>query len=91
MARDSVWEIVLFMVILKIPVVYLAMVIYYAVKAEPKPEEGAAVTAGLGDDSGPGGRRLRTRPRRLGPHGRPTRSVPRTARAAATAARSDRR
>jgi hypothetical protein len=90
-APDSVWEIVFLMVILKIPIVYLSMVIYYAVKAEPKPEEGASVSVGLGDDSGPGGRRRRPRPRRLGPHGRPTRSIPRTARAAATAARSDRR
>jgi hypothetical protein len=90
-APDSVWEIVFLMVILKIPIVYLSMVIYYAVKSEPKPEEGASVSVGLDDDSGPGGRRRRTRPRQLGPHGRPTRSIPRTARAAATAARSDRR
>jgi hypothetical protein len=92
-APDSVWEIVFLMVILKIPIVYLSMVIDYAVKAEPKPEEGAAVAVGLGDDSGPGGRRRTRRhgPRRVGPHGRPTRSIPRTARAAATAARSDRR
>ena len=91
MAPDTIWELVFLMVILKIPIVYLCMVIYYAVKAEPKPEEGASVTVSLGDDSGPGGRRRRRlRPRPSGHHGGPTRSYPRTARAAATA-RADRR
>ena len=37
MAPDSVWEIVFLMVILKIPMVYLCTVVYYAIKAEPKP------------------------------------------------------
>jgi hypothetical protein len=45
---DTVWEIVFLMVILKIPIVYLCSVVYYAIKAEPKPEEGAAVTADIG-------------------------------------------
>ena len=40
------------MVILKIPIVYLCFVVYYAIKATPLPEEGAEVTravrAGLG-------------------------------------------
>ena len=54
-APDSVWEIVFLMVILKIPIGYLCFVIWYAVKAEPKPEEGAGNTAELGpDDGGPG-------------------------------------
>ena len=74
------------MVILKIPVVYLSLVIYHAVKAEPKPEEGAAVTVGLGDDDGSGGMRLRPRRGRPGPHGRPTRSYPRVPRTAAVTA-----
>ena len=85
---DSIWEIVFLMVILKIPIVYLCSVVYYAIKAEPKPEEGAAVTARIGpDDSGPGrGRRgSRIRPRR--PHGGPARSYPRTAHARAYAER----
>ena len=85
MAPDTIWELVFLMVILKIPIVYLCMVIYYAVKAEPRPEEGASVTVKIGDDSGPGSnRRRRVRPR-PGHHGGPTRSYPRTARAAATA------
>ena len=60
-APDSVWEIVFLMVILKIPIAYLCFVIWYAVKAEPKPEEGAGNTAELGpDDGGQGGLRRRT-------------------------------
>ena len=78
MAPDSVLEIVFLMVILKIPIVYLCAVIYYAIKAEPKPEEGAAITANLGpDDSGPGRRRDRL-PRLPRPHGSPARRYPRT-------------
>jgi hypothetical protein len=79
---DTIWEIVFLMVILKIPIVYLCTVVYYAVKAEPRGEEGAAVTARIGpEDSGPGWRRRpRHDPRR--PHGGPARTYPRTARAA---------
>jgi hypothetical protein len=79
---DSVWEIVFLMVILKIPIVYLCTVVYVAIKAEPKPEDGAAVTARIGpDDSGSGGtRRHRRHPRR--PHGGPARTYPRTPQAA---------
>jgi hypothetical protein len=92
-APDSIWEIVFLMVILKIPIGYLCFVIWYAVKAEPKPEEGAGVTAQLGpDDGGQGGLRRRARPgrRRPGPHGGPSRSYPRVPRTA-TAAASKRR
>ena len=79
---DSIWEIVFLMVILKIPIVYLCSVVYYAIKAEPHGRDGAAVTSRIEpDDSGPGWRRpLRDRPRR--PHGGPARTYPRTARAA---------
>jgi hypothetical protein len=86
-APDSIWEIVFLMVILKIPIVYLCVVVYYAVKAEPKPEAGAGVTVQTGpDDSGPGHRRrFRRRPRR--PHGGPVRTYPRTAHARAYAER----
>ena len=35
------------MVILKIPIVYLCGVVYYAIKADPKPEAGAGVTASV--------------------------------------------
>jgi hypothetical protein len=83
MAPDSVWEIVFLMVILKIPIVYLCSVIYWAIKAEPEPETPVGVTVEVGpdpDDGGPGRRRRRfPRPRPLRPHGnRPSRTYPRT-------------
>jgi hypothetical protein len=92
MARHSVWEIVFLMLILKIPVVYLGFVVYYAIKAEPRPEQGAAVTARLGGDDPGSSWRRRMRPRRFhpGPHGGPSRTyrrVPRTAYARAAAGR----
>jgi hypothetical protein len=88
-APDSIWEIVFLMVILKIPIVYLCVVVYYAIKAEPKPEAGAGVTARLGpDDPGFGRRRRRLRPR---PHGGPTRSYPRAPRTAYARAQGERR
>jgi len=87
-APDSIWEIVFLMVILKIPIVYLCWVVWWAIKAEPKPEEGAAVAAELGDDAGPGGGAARLRsPRRLrpSPRGGPARTYARSAHAAASA------
>ena len=89
MGPDSVWEIVFLMVILKIPIVYLCTVVYYAIKAEPRPEAGAGVTARVGpeDDSGNGGQRRRARVRPRRPHGGPARSYPRTAHARAYAER----
>jgi hypothetical protein len=79
MAPDSVWEIVFLMVILKIPILYLCFVIYYAIKAEPRPEAGAGVTAELGPEGDDGGTRRRRRlPRFPRPHGGPTRRYPRT-------------
>jgi hypothetical protein len=74
MPRHSVFELVFLMVILKIPIVYLCGVVYYAIKADPKPEAGASVTAQLGPEGGPD---LWRRPRRRlvpRPHGDPTRS-----------------
>ena len=83
-APDSIWEIVFLMVILKIPIVYLGVVVWYAVKAEPRRGDGAAVEVRT-DPDGPGpGLRRRSR-RRLGPrrpHGGPARAYPRTARTA---------
>ena len=85
---DTVWELVFLMVILKIPIVYLCTVVYYAIKAEPKPEEGAAVAVRSGpDDPGGGMRRRRARVRPHRPHGGPARSYPRTAHARAYAER----
>jgi hypothetical protein len=79
-----VWELIFLMVILKIPIVYLCLVVYWAIKAEPKPEAGEAaiVFAPTGHEppSRPRGRRPLRPPR---PHGGgPARRYTRTARAA---------
>jgi hypothetical protein len=81
-APDTIWEIVFLMVILKIPIVYLCLVVWWAIKAEPRPEEGAAVTAVVGDREPPSRRRsLRPAGRRPRPRGGPARSYDRTAHA----------
>jgi hypothetical protein len=77
------------MVILKIPIVYLCGVVYYAIKADPKPETGAGVTVQFGPEDGPEFRRRRTRPLQPRPHGGPARSYPRVPRTAF--ARAERR
>jgi len=87
--KHSVWELVFLMVILKIPIIYLCFVVYYAVKAAPRPEAGASITAQLGPEDGPEPRRRRTRPFPARPHGGPARSNGRTPRAAP--ARAERR
>ena len=78
------------MVILKIPIVYLGLVVWHAIKAEPTPEEGAAVTVRVGsDDRGPGrGSRPRLFPPH--PHGGPSRTYPRAPRTALAHGRSER-
>ena len=40
-----VWEAVFLLLVLKIPIVYLCLVVWWAIKAEPLPEEGAALVA----------------------------------------------
>jgi hypothetical protein len=87
--KHAVFELVFLMVILKIPIVYLCGVVYYAIKATPKPEDGAAVTANLGPDDEPGYTRRTPRRLRPRPHGGPVRSYPRTPRTAL--ARAERR
>jgi hypothetical protein len=68
------WFTLWFLVILKIPALYLAWVIWYAVKDPPEGAEPGQPDAG--EDGGPGWRpssdRRRLRPRR-GPHGGPDR------------------
>jgi hypothetical protein len=67
-------EILFMMVVLKLPVLYLAAVVYWAVKAEPRPYEEAR----LSEDSDP--QRWQPRPpRRSGPHGSPKRREARRA------------
>jgi hypothetical protein len=72
------WFTLVFLVALKIPIVYLCWVVWWAIKDPPQPGEGAEGAVGEADSGGPGsgswwrppmpGRR----PRR-GPHGSPTR------------------
>jgi hypothetical protein len=70
-----VWEFVFMMVILKIPIVYLCLVVYWAVKAEPKPPEPAPtrVTDGPEPRAPWAPRTPRPRPRR-GPERMPARA-----------------
>jgi hypothetical protein len=92
-APDSVWEIVFLMVILKIPIVYLCTVVWYAIKAEPRRGHGtAAAVRNDPEEPGPGWG-PRRRPRRLPPrrpHGGPSRVYPRTPRTAFARARAER-
>jgi hypothetical protein len=71
-------ELVFLMLIMKLPILYLVGVCYWAIKAEPRPFEGARVTVPLE----PGLRRPPRRgPRRPTSHGGPHRREARTARA----------
>ena len=69
-----VWEFVFMMVILKIPIVYLCLVVYWAVRAEPKPPEPARLTVDPVDLDPRPRRRPRSRKPRPGPHGSPLRA-----------------
>ena len=65
------WELIFMMLILKIPIVYLCLVVWWAVRAEPNPPEPAIVHAKLGPEIEPREPwRPGRRPRRPGPHGR---------------------
>ena|SRR5215210_9287659 len=73
-----VWEFVFLMFVLKIPILYLCLVVYWAVKAEPHPPEPARTLAA----EGPEPRAPWTpRPRRSGPRRGPERSPFRARRA----------
>ncbi len=81
------------MLILKIPIVYLCSVVFYAIRAEPNPEEGAPVAVRLGSDDSGGGWSRGLHPRRLRPrpHGGPTRTYARSPRTAVARAEGKRR
>jgi len=65
----AMWELVVFMVLLKIPIAYLCAVVWYAVRATPNPPEGAGLlpVTPPGDDAPPP---ARPRLRRLDPNAR---------------------
>jgi hypothetical protein len=59
------WELLFMMLVLKIPIVYLGIVVWYAIKAEPEPgvdEDDFSIWRPWRRPTGP-------RPRRGGPHG----------------------
>ena len=65
------WEIVFMLLILKIPIVYVCVVIWWAIKEEPSPPD-LAETAVVADTPPSGGspwRRRTMRRRPLRPHG----------------------
>jgi hypothetical protein len=59
------WELVFMMLILKIPIVYLALVVWYAIRAEPEPGVDPTEYSVWRPWQRPSG----SRPRRGGPHG----------------------
>lgn len=77
------WELIWMLVILKIPIVYLCCVVWWAVRAKPAPLEPALLPVAAEPDPRPGWRFLRgPRGPRRGPHGTPGRGYRRqTARA----------
>jgi hypothetical protein len=84
-----VWELIFLMVIMKIPIIYLCWVVYWAVKSKPEPEGGEPLGV-VAPVPGPAPSRdrgsSRRRPRPMRPHGAPTRGYPRTPRVARTRA-----
>jgi hypothetical protein len=84
-----VWETIFMLLVLKIPLVYLCAVVWWAIRAEPLPEEPAALVA-VGDPIEPAPSRLSWRRSRLpgrplgaGPVRRPSGGRAATARAEA--------
>ena len=86
-------ELVFMLVVLKLPVVYLCCVVWWAIRAEPRPEEGAATRVAVEPESPcPWWRRSAAlrRPPRGGPQRGPARGSVRSARAAAARAEARR-
>ena len=88
---DGWWELIFLMFLMKLPIVYLIAVVWWAVRAEPRPEEGAAVTVVTQPDAPlPEASEHRSRgrlPRSPRPHGGPARRPDRVAHAPARAER----
>jgi hypothetical protein len=70
-------ELVFLMLIMKLPILYLAGVCYWAIKAEPRPLEGARLPVPVAPDP----RKPFRRPRRPVPRGGPMRREARAVRA----------
>ncbi len=78
------WELVFMMLVLKLPLVYLGLVCWWAIRAEPKPLEPVLLPVEPAEPTGPAGWRRASRPRRPGLRGGPVRGYARTERTAAT-------
>ena len=81
----EVWELVFMMLVLKIPIVYLCLVVYWAVKAEPTPPEPARTRVAEPEPPEPHSpwtRTTRGRGPRRGPRRGPQRTPTRARRAA---------
>jgi len=79
----EVWELVFMMVVLKIPIAYLCAVVYWAVKAEPKPPEPSRTgVVEPPEPHSPWASRFRRRGPRPGPRRGPQRKPARARRAA---------
>jgi hypothetical protein len=76
-----VWEFVFLMLILKIPVIYLCVVVYWAIRGDRGPAEAARLAVRPDVEPRPPWSRPPVRPRR-GPHGSPGRRYARVARRA---------
>ena len=69
------------MLVLKLPIIYVGLVCWWAIRAEPRPLEPALLPV-LPDEPAPTRwSRARRHPRRPGPHGGPVRGYVRTRRA----------
>jgi len=62
-------EIILLMLVLKLPILYLVGVIWWAVRAEPRPPEPAALVPAPERSPHQPNRSSARRPKRGGPHG----------------------
>jgi hypothetical protein len=88
-----IWEAVFLLVILKIPIVYLCSVVYWAIKAEPAPpgsEQPVRVAADLDPRPGWSRRRVGRRGLRGGPPPGPRRAHARRAASAFSRASAER-
>jgi hypothetical protein len=85
-----VWEAVFLLVVLKIPIVYMCVVVWWAIKAEPRPEAGAGLVARV-SPTDPGECDWRARHRRRLVDGRRPRRGPRPRPALTAAARGGER
>jgi hypothetical protein len=81
-----VWEFIFLMLILKIPVIYLCLVVYWAIRGEKGPAEGAPLLAVTDIEPRPPWSPNPRRPRVKGPHGSPRKTHVRAGRVSASRA-----